>query len=599
MDNIRNFCVLAHIDHGKSTLADRFLEITGTVSKKKLRAQYLDRMSLERERGITIKMHPVRMVFQNYILNLIDTPGHVDFSYEVSRSLKTCEGAILLCDATQGVQAQTLANYFLAKKEGLAIIPVVNKIDLPNAQPEKTAQDLAELTGLKKEEIIFVSAKFGTSVEKVLEAVVEKIPAPVGNINKSLRALIFDSLFDQHRGVIAYVRVFDGQIKKGEKIKLLGTGKISTALEVGTFKPEFSAKESLKAGEIGYVITGFKETKECRVGDTVVKNSKLEVKPLGGYQEPQPMVFASFYCAESQNYLKLKESLEKLSLNDAAFSFKPEGFSDLGFGFRCGFLGLLHLEIIKERLEREYGLNLIVTAPSVSYQVILFAEGGSASGGKDNSEKFIHSPQEFSEAEAKEIREPWIELEVFSPTQYLSPIMELVKKFRGLYKKTDYLDKEMVLFYEMPLASFLDSFYNGLKNISAGYASLSYQILDYRSADLVKIDILIAGKKIDALSVIVPREKIQIEGKRLTTQLKKLLPRQLFEIPIQAAVGSKIISRETISALRKNVTAKLYGGDRTRKEKLLQKQKAGKKKLKEIGNIHIPQEIFFAILKNR
>jgi GTP-binding protein LepA len=599
MDNIRNFCVLAHIDHGKSTLADRFLEITGTVSKKKLRAQYLDRMSLERERGITIKMHPVRMVFQNYILNLIDTPGHVDFSYEVSRSLKTCEGAILLCDATQGVQAQTLANYFLAKKEGLAIIPVVNKIDLPNAQPEKTAQDLAELTGLKKEEIIFVSAKFGTSVEKVLEAVVEKIPAPVGNINKSLRALIFDSLFDQHRGVIAYVRVFDGQIKKGEKIKLLGTGKISTALEVGTFKPEFSAKESLKAGEIGYVITGFKETKECRVGDTVVKNSKLEVKPLGGYQEPQPMVFASFYCAESQNYLKLKESLEKLSLNDAAFSFKPEGFSDLGFGFRCGFLGLLHLEIIKERLEREYGLNLIVTAPSVSYQVILSAEGGSASGGKDNSEKFIHSPQEFSEAEAKEIREPWIELEVFSPTQYLSPIMELVKKFRGLYKKTDYLGKEMVLFYEMPLASFLDSFYNGLKNISAGYASLSYQILDYRSADLVKIDILIAGKKIDALSVIVPREKIQIEGKRLTTQLKKLLPRQLFEIPIQAAVGSKIISRETISALRKNVTAKLYGGDRTRKEKLLQKQKAGKKKLKEIGNIHIPQEIFFAILKNR
>ena len=590
---------MAHIDHGKSTLADRFLEITGTVSKKKLRAQYLDRMSLERERGITIKMHPVRMVFQNYILNLIDTPGHVDFSYEVSRSLKTCEGAILLCDATQGVQAQTLANYFLAKKEGLAIIPVVNKIDLPNAQPEKTAQDLAELTGLKKEEIIFVSAKFGTSVEKVLEAVVEKIPAPVGNINKSLRALIFDSLFDQHRGVIAYVRVFDGQIKKGEKIKLLGTGKISTALEVGTFKPEFSAKESLKAGEIGYVITGFKETKECRVGDTVVKNSKLEVKPLGGYQEPQPMVFASFYCAESQNYLKLKESLEKLSLNDAAFSFKPEGFSDLGFGFRCGFLGLLHLEIIKERLEREYGLNLIVTAPSVSYQVILSAEGGSASGGKDNSEKFIHSPQEFSEAEAKEIREPWIELEVFSPTQYLSPIMELVKKFRGLYKKTDYLGKEMVLFYEMPLASFLDSFYNGLKNISAGYASLSYQILDYRSADLVKIDILIAGKKIDALSVIVPREKIQIEGKRLTTQLKKLLPRQLFEIPIQAAVGSKIISRETISALRKNVTAKLYGGDRTRKEKLLQKQKAGKKKLKEIGNIHIPQEIFFAILKNR
>ncbi len=595
MNNIRNFCIVAHIDHGKSTLADRFLEITKTISKEKLQQeQYLDGMSLERERGITIKLHPCRMDFEfegsKYILNLVDTPGHVDFSYEVSRSLNACEGAILLCDATQGIQAQTLANYYLAKEEGLVIIPVVNKIDLPNAQAEKVGRELAELVGAKENEVIFVSAKTGTNVEKILEAIVKIIPAPVGDIGKPLRALVFDSLFDRHRGVIAYVRIFDGKIKKGEEIKLLGTGKISIVLEVGVFKPNFLPKESLEAGETGYVITGFKEVKECRVGDTMTKDSKLDIEPLRGYKEPQPMVFASFYCTDADDYSKFKEALGRLSLNDAAFTFKSEGFSDLGFGFRCGFLGMLHLEIIKERLEREYDLDLIVTAPSVSYKVVL----------KDSKERFIHSPQEFPDAgEIKEIQEPWVRLEIFSPVQYLSPIMELVKRFRGLYKKTEYLAEEMILFYEMPLASFLDNFYNGLKNISAGYASLNYQFLDYRPGNLVKMDIKIAGKNVDALSFIVPEEEIQVEGKRLALELKKVIPRQLFEISIQATVGAQIVSRETVPATRKNVTAKLYGGDRTRKDKLLKKQKAGKAKLKRIGTVDVPQEAFFAILKNR
>ncbi|OGG43004.1 elongation factor 4 [Candidatus Jorgensenbacteria bacterium RIFCSPLOWO2_12_FULL_42_11] len=618
MDNIRNFCIIAHIDHGKSTLADRFLEITETVPKGKLREQYLDSMSLEKERGITIKMHPVRMIYhpkiknakcktQNennseflihnsklsnseYILNLIDTPGHVDFSYEVSRSLNACEGAILLCDATQGIQAQTLANYFLAKEEGLAVIPVINKIDLPNAQPEKFGRELAELVGVKEEEVIFISAKSGINVDRVLEAIVEKIPAPTGDINKPLRALVFDSLFDQHKGVIAFVRIFDGKIKKGDELKLLSTKKESIVLEVGIFKPDFSPVESLGVGETGYIITGFKEVKDCRVGDTVTKVSSSDVEPLKGYKEPQPMVFASFYCTDADDYSKFKEALGKLSLNDAAFTFKSEGFSELGFGFRCGFLGMLHLEIIKERLEREYDLDLIVTAPSVSYQVIL----------NGNREKFVHSPQEFPDAgEIVAIQEPWVRIEVFSPVQYLGPIMELVKKFRGIYKKTEYLAEDVILFYEMPLASFLDNFFNGLKNISAGYASMNYHFLDYRPGDLVKMDIKIAGKKVDALSFIIPNAEIQIEGKRLVAELKKVIPRQLFEITIQATVGAQIISRETVSAARKNVTAKLYGGDRTRKDKLLKKQKAGKAKLKRIGTVDVPQEAFFAILKNR
>jgi len=592
MNNIRNFCVIAHIDHGKSTLADRFLEITKTISKEKLQAQYqyLDRMSLERERGITIKLHPVRMLYEQYVLNLIDTPGHVDFSYEVSRSLNACEGAILLCDATQGIQAQTLANYYLAKQEGLVIIPVVNKIDLPNAQSEKVGRELAELVGVKESEIIFISAKSGLNVEKVLEAIVKKIPAPVGDADKPLRALVFDSLFDQHRGVIAYVRIFDGQIRKGEEIKLLGTGKISTVLEVGTFNPNFFPKENLEAGEAGYIITGFKGIRDCRVGDTVSKISEPNVESLKGYKEPQPMVFASFYCTDAKEYQKFKEALEKLSLNDAAFTFKSEVFSDLGFGFRCGFLGMLHMEIIKERLEREYNLDLIITAPSVSYKVIL----------ENDKEEFIHSPQEFPDAnKIKQIQEPWVRLDVFSPVQYLSPIMDSVKNFRGIYKKTEYLADEVILFYEMPLASFLDNFYDGLKNISAGYASLSYQFIDYRPGDLVKMDILIAGKKADALSLIVPKKEVQSEGKRLVIQLKKVIPRQMFEIAIQAAVGSQIISRETVPAMKKNVTAKLYGGDRTRKQKLWKKQKAGKEKLKRLGTVDVPQEAFFAILKNR
>jgi len=603
IDKIRNFCIIAHIDHGKSTLADRFLEITKTIAKDKLQEQFLDKMSLERERGITIKLHPCRMDFQlnstSYVLNLVDTPGHVDFSYEVSRSLNACEGAVLLCDATQGIQAQTLANYHLAKQEGLVIIPVVNKVDLPNAQPEKTGMELAQLVGAKEEDVIYISAKSGLNVQKVLETIVAKVPAPKGDPDKTLRALVFDSLFDQHRGVIAYVRVFDGKIKKGEEIKLLGTGKVSTVLEVGVFHPDFFPVEGLSAGEAGYIVTGFKGIRDCRVGDTIAKNPKNKtinssadiVEPLKGYKEPQPMVFASFYCTDASEYSKFKEALEKLSLNDAAFTFKSEVFSDLGFGFRCGFLGMLHMEIIKERLEREYNLNLIITAPSVSYKVIL----------KNNETRFIHSPQEFPDPnQITSIEEPWVRLDIFSPARYLSPIMNLVKTFRGTYNKTEYLADDVILYYEMPLASFLDNFYNSLKNISAGYASLSYLFLDYRAGDLVKMDILIAGKKADALSIIVPKNEIQTEGKRLTVELKKVIPRQMFEIAIQAVVGSQIISRETVPAMKKLLgNFGKTGGDRTRKMKLWKKQKAGKEKLKRLGTVDVPQEAFFAILKNK
>lgn len=595
MNDIRNFCVIAHIDHGKSTLADRFLELTGAIPKEKLQAQYLDRMSLERERGITIKMHPVKMLYKHptqdkeYILNLIDTPGHVDFSYEVRRSLNGCEGAILLVDATQGIQAQTLANYYLAKEEGLTIIPAVNKIDLPNAQPEKVGRDLAALTGIPENEILFVSAKSGVNAEKILSAVVEKIPAPGGDSLKPLRALVFDSLFDRHRGVIAFVRVFDGSLKKGDSIKLLGSKQTSTVLETGIFKPDFSPQESLSAGEIGYAVTGFKGVKDCAVGDTVVKISEPETTPLKTYQEPQPMVFAGFYCARSEDYSKFKEALERLSLNDAAFSFQPENFSGgLGFGFRCGFLGMLHLEIIKERLRREYGLDLIVAAPNVAYKIVF----------RDGTEKTIRSVQEFRDAEPfQEIQEPWLQAEIFAPLNGIGPVMNLLKKFRGLHQKTEHLGERIRLICELPLVSLLNNFFDELKNATAGYGSLNYQFLGYRAGDLVKMFIRVAGKNIDALSFIIPRGEANNEGKRLTLKLKKLLPRQLFEVAIQACVGSQIISRETIPALKKNVTAKLYGGDRSRKTKLWKKQQAGKKKLKEMGSVKIPKEIFFEAIK--
>lgn len=593
MNNIRNFCVIAHIDHGKSTLADRFLELTGSIPKNKLQAQHLDRMSLEKERGITIKMHPVKMIYQyeneEYILNLIDTPGHVDFSYEVRRSLNGCEGAILLVDATQGIQAQTLANYYLAKEEGLTVIPVVNKIDLPNAQTEKVRQDLAALTAVPEKEILFVSAKTGNNVEKVLETIIKKIPPPKGDAQQPLRALVFDSLFDKHRGVVAFIRIFDGYLQKGDQIKMLGSGGNTAILETGIFKPDFDSRKILTAGEIGYVVTGFKEVKDCAVGDTIVKISEPAATPLKTYQEPQPMVFAGFYCVDSNDYSKFKEALERLSLNDAAFSFQPENFSSgLGFGFRCGFLGMLHLEITKERLKREYGLNLIVAAPNVSYKIIF----------NDGTEKIIRSAQEFPDAEPfKEIQEPWLKTEIFAPLKYIGPLMNLIKKFRGNCLQTEHLGEQIRLFCELPLISLLKNFFDELKNASAGYGSLHYQFLGYRQGDLVKMNIRIAGKNIDALSFIITKNEVYNEGKRLTAKLKEILPRQLFEIAIQACIGSQIISRETVPALKKNVTAKLYGGDRSRKTKLWKKQQKGKKKLKEMGTVKIPQEAFFEAIK--
>lgn len=590
LSQIRNFCIISHIDHGKSTLADRLLELTKTVEKRKMREQVLDQMDIERERGITIKLQPVRMEYQGHILNLIDTPGHVDFTYEVSRSLAACEGAVLLVDAAQGIQAQTLSNYYLAKEQGLTIIPVVNKIDLPNAQPEKAVKDLARLVGVDKNEIIKISAKLGTNVEKVLEAIVEKIPAPEGDLEKPLRALIFDSLYDQHRGVIALVRIFDGRIMKEEEIELLGTKKTSKVLEVGVFKPELASREELSAGEVGYIVTGLKGVKDCRVGDTITAvepYSHKAVEPLPGYKPIKPMVFASFFCAEGEDYPKLKEGLEKLSLNDAALNFEPESSTALGFGFRCGFLGVLHMEVVQERLEREYDLDLVITAPSVSYKIK-----------QRLGIKVIHSPAELPEpTEIEEIQEPWIKIEIFSPNQYLGPSMQLVEKSRGVYKTTEYFGERVALVYEMPLASLIRDFYDKLKSVSSGYASLNYQIIGYRPADLVKLDILVAGEKVEALSSIVPRDQTTREGRSLVKRLKEVIPRQLFEVALQAAIGGKIIARETISALKKDVTAKLYGGDRTRKDKLLAKQKKGKKRLKRIGKVDIPQEAFLAILK--
>lgn len=592
LSKIRNFAIISHVDHGKSTLADRLLELTKTVEKRKMREQVLDQMDIERERGITIKLQPVRMEYQEFILNLIDTPGHVDFTYEVSRSLAACEGAVLLVDAVCGIQAQTLSNYYLAKEQDLVIIPVVNKIDLPNAQPEKVGKDLAKLVGVNEKEIIKISAKLGINVEKVLKAIIEKIPAPEGKPDKPLRALIFDSLYDQHRGVIAFVRLFDGQIKKEDEIFLLGTKKESKILEVGIFKPELLPKDRLGAGEVGYIVTGLKGVKDCRVGETITNYksqiTNYKVEPLPGYKPVKPMVFASFFCSEGEDYPKLKEGLEKLSLNDAALSFEPEVSKALGFGFRCGFLGVLHMEVIEERLEREYGLNLLITAPSVSYKIKV----------KDSESIIIHSPSELPDpSQIKEIQEPWIKIEIFSPSQYLGPIMQLIEKSRGKYKTTEYLGERVALIYEMPLASLIRDFYDKLKSVSSGYASLNYQFIGYQPADLVKLDILIAGKKVEALSLIVPKDQAYSEGKRLVKRLKEVIPRQLFEVALQAAIGGRIIARETISALRKDVTAKLYGGDRTRKDKLLAKQKKGKKRLKKIGKVDIPQEAFLAVLK--
>ncbi len=591
---IRNFSIIAHIDHGKSTLADRFLELTKTVSEREMQDQLLDQMELEREKQITIKLQPVQMEYvykdSKYLLNLIDTPGHVDFTYEVSRSLAACEGAVLLVDASQGIEAQTLANAHLAIEHGLEIIPVVNKIDLPNAEPEKRAKELADFLGVKQDTVILVSAKEGKGIEEILKRVITKIPSPQDNQNKISRALVFDSKFDSYKGVVAYVRVFDGEIEVGAELAFKMSKAKLKPTEVGVLKPAFSAKNKIANGEIGYVVTGFKDLSLCRVGDTLTELNNLEkIKPLPGYKEIKPFVYAGFFCKDGDDYPTLKDALEKLKLSDAALTFEAEKSKALGFGFRCGFLGLLHLEIIQERLKREFDLDLLITAPSVSYKVVL----------QNKKEIVVKGPSELpAMGTIESISEPWVNLEIITPENYLGRIMKLVQEKRGIYKNTEYLgEKRTLLTYEMPLAEVIIDFYDQLKSASAGYASMNYTIKDYRKTDLVKLEILIAGEKVAALSQLIFKNKADRTSRAIAKKLKATVPKQMFEVPIQVARNGEIIARETLGAMRKDVTAKLYGGDVTRKQKLLKKQKKGKKKMKEMGKIDLPQEVYWSVLK--
>jgi len=589
VDKIRNFCIIAHIDHGKSTLADRFLELTKTIPAREMKAQYLDTMELERERGITIKLQPVRMSYKGCELNLIDTPGHVDFTYEVSRSLAAVEGAILVVDASQGIEAQTLANLHLAQEHNLAIIPVINKIDLPAADPTRIAEEMKNALGVREDEILRVSAKTGEGVEKVLDAIVEWVPSPKGNENAPLRALVFDSYFDQFRGVVAYVRVVDGKVQAGDKVLMMASGALAEAMEVGFFAPQLTKRPELQMGEIGYIATGLKDVRAVRVGDTITLAArKEETKPLPGYKPTTPFVYASIFAVDNADFPQLREALEKLQLNDAALFFEPESSPALGFGFRCGFLGLLHLDIVQERLEREFNLDLVTTTPSVSYKVKM----------ANGEEKLIHNPTELPEAQFyKEIAEPWVRLEIVSPTKYLGGVMQLIQNRHGVQMDVKYLDPtRAVLIYEIPLAGVITEFYDQLKSATSGYASMAYELLEYRAGNLVKVDILLNGKPVDTLSVVVHRNEAQKIGQQVAGKLKKLLPRQNFKIIIQAAIGGKVIAREELSPYRKDVLAKLYGGDRTRKDKLLKKQKKGKKRMKMVGQVEIPQEAFRKLL---
>lgn len=588
LKNIRNFCIIAHIDHGKSTLADRMLEITGTISKREMKSQLLDQMDIERERGITIKLTPVRMNYQGYELNLIDTPGHVDFTYEVSRSLHAAEGAILLVDASQGIQAQTLANLYLAIDANLTIIPVLNKIDLPAAQPEKVADEICNLLGCNKDEILKVSGKTGVGVVELLNEIITKVPSPKIIQEKPLRALIFDSVYDEYRGVIAYVRVFDGNVKAGDKIKLISSNLPIETLEVGHFSPKFIKDLAINSGEIGYIITGLHDVSQCPVGDTITLQGQ-KVEALPGYQQVKPMVYAGVFCKDGSDFSKLREAIEKLKMNDAALSYEPENSSALGFGFRCGFLGLLHLEIFQERLKREFNLELVVTIPSVAYRICF----------SDGEIKDIYNPQEFpDQSRIKYVEEPIMKVDIFTPKDYLGSIMQLATEKRGIYINTEYLDQDLaILHYYIPLTQLIVDFYDRLKSASSGYASLNYDFYNYQQTEVVKMDILVAEEKIEALSLITYKDSVQQVGKKIVITLKETLPRQQFVVKIQAAVGGKIIAAERISALRKDVTAHLYGGDWTRRAKLLEKQKKGKKKMMSLGRVDIPADAFLAVLK--
>jgi GTP-binding protein LepA len=589
VDNIRNFCIIAHIDHGKSTLADRMLEITGTVQKRDMKAQLLDQMDLEREKGITIKLQPVRMQWKDHELNLIDTPGHVDFTYEVSRSLQACEGAILIVDASQGIQAQTLANVYLAIEANLTIIPVINKIDLPAAEPDKVADEISSLLGCGPEEIIRISAKEGTDVEKVLDKVVEMVPSPTGKVEAPLRALVFDSVYDEYRGVILYVRITDGSLKKNEALTMFASQKDTIALECGHFNPTMSADEDLTCGQIGYIVTNFKTTADARVGDTVISKSSPAGEALPGYKKVRPYVYAGFYPTSSEDYQNLKDALEKLTLNDSALEYDPESSVVLGFGFRVGFLGLLHLEIIKERLEREYNLSLVVTNPSVDYKVIT----------NNGVETDIKSAGELPDVtQIVEIKEPWMKGEIIVPSRFVGNVMQLITSIRGLQTNLDYIDEGLALIsFQAPMANVLTDFYDNLKSTTSGYGSFSYDLDEYRTEDLVRVDILVAGEPVDSLSLIVHRSEAERVGNQVVLKLKDVIPRQLFEVSLQAAIGGKILCRENIRPMGKNVTAKLYGGDISRKKKLWAKQKAGKKKMKMIGKVEIPPEAFMVLLK--
>ncbi|WP_438363358.1 translation elongation factor 4 [Rothia mucilaginosa] len=590
---IRNFCIIAHIDHGKSTLADRMLQATGVVAPRDMKAQYLDRMDIERERGITIKSQAVRMPWDvdgtSYSLNMIDTPGHVDFTYEVSRSLAACEGALLLVDAAQGIEAQTLANLYLAMENDLTIIPVLNKIDLPAAQPDKYAEELANLIGCEPDEVLRVSGKTGEGVEALLDRIVEAIPAPQGDASAPARAMIFDSVYDSYRGVVTYVRVVDGSLQPRQKIKMMSTGAEHDLLEIGVISPEPVPSKGLGVGEVGYLITGVKDVRQSRVGDTVTSAAKPAQESLGGYEDPKPMVFSGLFPIDGSDYPALRDALDKLKLNDAALIYEPETSAALGFGFRCGFLGLLHLEIVRERLEREFNLDLISTAPNVIYDVV--DEAGNA--------KRVTNPSEFPEGKVATIREPMVACTIIAPSEYIGAIMELCQARRGQIGGMDYLSEDRVeMRYRLPLAEIVFDFFDQLKSRTRGYASLDWKFDGEEEADLVKVDILLQGEKVDAFSAITHRDKAYSYGLMMTSKLRELIPRQQFEVPIQAAIGSRIIARENIRAMRKDVLSKCYGGDISRKRKLLEKQKEGKKRMKMVGRVEVPQEAFIAALSS-